>query len=711
MRNLLKIKNGKNIIFLLLIFNQFLFNSYALSQKKIYKFDSSKDNLKNKTYRDNKILLTESPNLNNESLTEYAEDIEKYIENIYELNNLDNFKEKTKQLTPINTNLEKSDKDFINNDIENKKSPSDKEDYSGELKNKKEIIKKSDEDSINKNTENKNLPTDKEGYSGELKIKKEIIKKSDKESINKNNENQNLPSDKEDYSGELKIKKEIIKRIDLKKTNLNKLPLPSKSEIFSSEFEVKARGYVNLKGPKITLNLKSVDSIEALKLVGNLGNYGIVIVEDNNPGSKASSNNSKITVDFKNKDISDVFNSILLTSNLQAIVEKNIIFIGQNILNKSIQPKVSKTYRLNQVNAASVADYLSTLGAKVSKVRLVSGSISGSEIGDGYVNKKEFKDKTIPSYGIEGGPLYGLIGTADLRLQTITLIGSKDLITTAEKYIESLDIRHRQVALTIKIIDVSLTKTDLKQNLFEFKSGETEVIGNSGISIATGNFSFGSSRNSNINNVVTGGLASGQFFNWLEAKITSDNAKVLASPTLILGENPNLLSSGAASVDDSLKAATIGRPFKNEGFIKVGETVITGFQQSSDEGVVTCTAQEGTAGITFGAKVDKIDDNGFVTFALSPAISSVTRTVEIAGCGIQNTLSVRKLDTGSIRVKNGDTLILTGVIKEEDNLSTSKIPILGDIPIFGNLFKSNSTQKRKSDLIILVTPRILKDDK
>ena len=91
MRNLLKIKNGKNIIFLLLIFNQFLFNSYALSKKKIYKFDHGKDNLTNKTYRNTKILLTESPNFNEESLTEYAEDIEKYIENIYELNNLENF--------------------------------------------------------------------------------------------------------------------------------------------------------------------------------------------------------------------------------------------------------------------------------------------------------------------------------------------------------------------------------------------------------------------------------------------------------------------------------------------------------------------------------------------------------------------------------------------------------------------------------------------
>ena len=68
--------------------------------------------------------------------------------------------------------------------------------------------------------------------------------------------------------------------------------------------------------------------------------------------------------------------------------------------------------------------------------------------------------------------------------------------------------------------------------------------------------------------------------------------------------------------------------FKNEGFIKVGETVVTGFTQTATEGVVTCTATEGTAGITFGAKVDKIDDNGYVNFALSPAISSVTKSLK-----------------------------------------------------------------------------------
>ncbi len=531
--------------------------------------------------------------------------------------------------------------------------------------------------------------------------------------IDQNNENTGSAINKKLSEDELEKKENNDIKPKTEKPIINKnktrdiskkLPLPSSSIISTSEFTFPSRGYVKLKGPKITLNLKGADSIETLKLIGKLGNYGMVII-DNEEGSS-----STITATFNEVDISDVFNSILLSANLQAVVEKNIIFIGENILTKGIKPNFSKTYRLNQVNAASVADYLSTLGATISKVMLVSGSIDGTEVNDVFVNKKELKDDLIETYTIAKGPLSGLFGTADLRLQTITLIGSKDQVETAEKYIKSLDVRHRQVALTIKIIDVTLTKSDIKNNVLEFRTGNTEFINNSGLSLATGNFSFGANaETANVPNVITGGVDPGNFINWLEAKITNENAKILASPTLILGQNPNLLSSGSENAGEALTTAKIGRPYKNEGFIKVGEQVITGFNQTNNNGVVTCTAEEGTAGITFGAKVDKIDDNGYVTFALSPAISSVTRSVEISGCGIQNTLSVRRLDTGVIRVKNNDTLILTGVLQDSEAVNTSKVPILGDIPILGSLFRSNATQKRKSELIILVTPKILRD--
>ena len=566
----------------------------------------------------------------------------------------------------------------------------------------------------NKNNFKKEEAEEIDKFAEELeKFVEETFDPNNINNLKNQQENKNITNNKLNSTSEKSINNEIKNnKTNQRKTNqtkIDKLLLPSRSIISSSEFKVPPRGYVELSGPKISLNLKEADSIETLKLIAKLGDYGILVIENNNSKGKILEN-PKITANFEDLEISDVFNSILLSANLQAVIENNIIFVGNNILNKSLKPKVSKTYRLNQVNAASVADYLSTLGAEISKVMLVSGSIDGQEIGDGLINKREFKDEVINSYGIEKGPLYGIVGTADLRLQTITLIGSKQQMKIAETFINSLDVRHKQVALTIKIIDVSLTKSDIKNNVFEVRTGDTKIINNSGLGLVTGNTAQTiDNTNANVKNLVTGGITEGNFLNWLEAKITNNNAKILASPTLILGENSNILSSGAAAVDDSLSGATIGRPYKNEGFIKVGETVVTGFDQTNNEGVITCTATEGTAGITFGAKLEKIDDNGYVTFALSPAISSVTSTVEIAGCGIQNTLSVRKLDTGSIRVQNGETLILTGVLQDSDTVTTSKVPILGDIPILGSLFRSNANQKRKSELIILVTPKILKD--
>ncbi len=639
MVNYLQIKKRKIILAFLLIFNQLLLSSYALNDKKIYSIESEvADSPEKEALEFNSLLSNKSSNDQN-NLNQSAEDLDKFIEETFDSNNIDILKNQQKINPTSNTNLNSIIEEKINSDLKKTKSNNEGRIFTGKPQNQ----------------------------------------------INSQNNKY------------------------LNQRKKNKLILPSKSIISTSEFNVQPRGYVKLLGPKVSLDLKGADSIETLKLISKLGNYGIVIIEEKSSKGK-SIENPKITAKFEDIEISDVFNSILLSANLQAVVENKIIFVGSNILNKSLKPKVSKTYRLNQVNAASVADYLSTLGANISKVMLISGSIDGREIGDSFLNKKDFEDEVINSYGIEKGPLYGLVGTADLRLQTITLIGSKEQIKTAETYIKDLDVRHKQVALTVKIIDVSLTKSDIKSNVFELVTGDTRIINNSGLSIATSNAPIGNpGANARISNVVTDGIAKGKFLNWLEAKIDNNNAKILASPTLILGENENILNSGAASVDDSLKQATIGRPYKNEGFIKVGETVITSFEQSSNEGVTTCTAKNGTAGITFGAKLEKVDDNGFVTFALSPAISSVTSTVEIAGCGIQNILSVRKLDTGSIRVQNGETLILTGVLQDADTVTSSKVPILGDIPFLGSIFRSSANQKRKSELIILVTPKILKD--
>ena len=504
----------------------------------------------------------------------------------------------------------------------------------------------------------------------------------------------------------------IIKNV----TNIDLDNTPPSGEISVGEFLIPARGYINLEGPEITLNIVEQDALEALKFLAKSGNYGFLYMNKGLDGDIAEDGKNKmpkITANFINEDYSRVFNSLLMASNLQAKFEKGIIFVGEDIFNKSLEPKFSKTYRINQASASSVGDYLSTLGAKISKVLVKSSAIAGDELGSGLTTSADLSANYINSYGVEGGPLSGLIGTVDLRLQTITLVGEKSLITTAEKYIKALDVRHRQVALSVKIIDVALTKSDVTNNSFELLSGSTTVFNNGGLAISATN---GIARRPSTSGIVSSittqetALSNNQFFNWLERKITNDNAKIIASPTLILGENQEPIISGAAANDDSLGSASIGRPFANESFIKVGENVITSFEANTSDGVTTCTAVSGIAGITFGAKLNKVDDNGFVTFSLSPAISSVTKTETVANCGTQSTLSVRRLDTGIIRVKDGNTLVLTGVLKDEDTINTTKTPLLGDIPILGRLFRNNTTLKRKSELIILVTPNVINDD-
>tara|TARA_E500000331_G_C17264901_1_gene716742 strand:- start:248 stop:2176 length:1929 start_codon:yes stop_codon:yes gene_type:complete len=559
-------------------------------------------------------------------------------------------------------------------------------------------------------------------YNQNLKVKEkldEIKKKNDSvKEDNKDKSKLNLFNSKnppnERKKKIIKINNDTINNEIIKSNNSKTkyLSTPIVGDISVGEFEIPTRGYVKLKEGEITLNLVKADAIQTLRLISKISGYGFVLIEETNEDDPEVKKLPLITARFENENISDAFNSILMASGLQAKIEKNIIFIGENIFNKSLIPKLSKTYRLNQANAASVGDYLATLGARISKVLVKGTSVDGTEIDDAYANKAELNENFINSYGTEGGPLQGLIGTVDLRLQTITLIGTDKLILTAEKYIKSMDARHRQVALSIKIIDVSLTKSDIANNSFELLSGDTYLINNGGLSILTGNTGIpkvpGSTSAVVSNNSGTS-LTNNTFISWLEQKITNENAKIMASPTLILGENSDAMASGVASATGDLDSASIGRPFANEGFVKVGETVTTDFEVTTTDGVTTCTATLGTAGITFGAKVDKIDDNGYVTFSLSPAISSVTKTENIANCGTQSTLSVRKLDTGSIRVKNQNTLILTGVLKDEDNITTYKTPILGDIPILGRLFRQNTTVKRKSELIILVTPKLLND--
>ena len=90
----------------------------------------------------------------------------------------------------------------------------------------------------------------------------------------------------------------------------------------------------------------------------------------------------------------------------------------------------------------------------------------------------------------------------------------------------------------------------------------------------------------------------------------------------------------------------------------------------------------------------------FVTFSLSPEISAAVGSPESVGnCGNISVINSRSLDTGRIRVRDGQTLILTGVISDSDVQVVRKWPILGDIPIIGQFFRSSGGSRKKNELV------------
>ena len=108
-------------------------------------------------------------------------------------------------------------------------------------------------------------------------------------------------------------------------------------------------------------------------------------------------------------------------------------------------------------------------------------------------------------------------------------------------------------------------------------------------------------------------------------------------------------------------------------------------------------------------KVSKIDDNGFVSLNIDPEISVPELAGESNGVAIFNIVS-RSLSSGSIRLRDRQTLILTGVIQDQDKEIARKWPILGDLPVIGQLFRSTDSQRSKNELVILVTPMIVDDE-
>jgi type IV pilus assembly protein PilQ len=184
-----------------------------------------------------------------------------------------------------------------------------------------------------------------------------------------------------------------------------------------------------------------------------------------------------------------------------------------------------------------------------------------------------------------------------------------------------------------------------------------------------------------------------QFLSQLEATIQNGHAKVLTDPTLTVQEGETATISLVEEVNAGLKS-----------------TILPGTGGAAP--TISENIDIKKAGVTLNVKIDRVDENGFVNMSVSPTVSAPTRVETIQQTGGTNNvtfISERSLNSGNIRMRDGQTLILSGVIRDSDRETVSKVPFFGDLPIIGALFRSTSTRNSRNEVIIIVTPRIIND--
>lgn len=238
-----------------------------------------------------------------------------------------------------------------------------------------------------------------------------------------------------------------------------------------------------------------------------------------------------------------------------------------------------------------------------------------------------------------------------------------------------VDIPTKQVTLEAKII--SLSNEDSK-NLGVF--WEWDVLPQASSSSSSGSSSGSGSSSSSDSDSTYGGVIhlghgyKSSFQATLNALFTTGKAKILATPRII----------------------TI--PGK-EASIFIGDHIPV-LTEKRDDGETTTSTEYVDAGIKL-SYTPVVSNDGYITAVVHTEVSTPTLISELKNYKITS----RTADT-NVRMRNGETLIIGGLINEEEQETLRKVPFISNLPILGELFKDRTKTKNKTEVMMILTPHI-----
>lgn len=442
-------------------------------------------------------------------------------------------------------------------------------------------------------------------------------------------------------------------------------------------------------GEKLSLNFQNIEVRSVLQLIADFTDLNLV-ASDTVKGS--------ITLRLDNVPWDQALELVLKTKGLDKRLVGNVLMVA---------PAAEIAERERQELATQKQlEELAPLRTEYIRVR--------------YANARELFDLFIPEGGLGGGQSGG--GTSgsqrnstgsilsdrghaivDERTNSIILTDTEEKINDFRRVIEQIDIPIRQVLIESRIV--------IANNNFRKELGARVNFG--GRSRAVGReTNYSGSMEEFFNNSGENGAF----------RLTNDEGESVTQP------DTNAVNLGLTEAFGSIAASVITgdvllglelSALEQMGYAEIVSQpkVITGDkQQASIESGTEIAYQEASASgattITFKEAVLKLDVTPQITpddnIIMDLKINQDSVGEYVAGpLGSQvPVIDVTELNT-QVLVADGQTVVLGGIFQTETVRSTSKVPLLGDIPVVGRLFKRNVNEDQKRELIIFVTPRIM----
>ena len=275
----------------------------------------------------------------------------------------------------------------------------------------------------------------------------------------------------------------------------------------------------------------------------------------------------------------------------------------------------------------------------------------------------------------------------DERTNSLIVTDMPSNFPRIEAVLIALDIKTPQILVEAEVLETSLAK--LKDLGFEWGTGSEGSLFTLTPASRTTRFPFGTSNvapsQASKTSLTTGTLNTAQAVGVLQALQRDTDTKILARPKVLTLDNESAV-------------------------IKLTSHQTIGFQTttSGTSGTTSSQPERTTTGVVL-VVTPQVNEGGYVTMLVEPSVTRTTQSLITP----PSTQGDRVLDPKTrsaramVRIRQGETLVLGGLIDRSESGSLSQVPVLSGIPFLGEAFKNKETDSNATELIVFVTPRIL----